>query len=214
MYSFMLTNWITMRGATTVTSITQSQSGWLDLTGFQDVVAWLDVREANANGGTNVTMTYQTCPTADEVMFAAVTAAFNITSGTVTVTPMLKETTSVPLGRWLRWQLGVTGTPTGPWDASFRIWIAANAGARSRGGAGAMQRAGGQPRGRAMSGAPSQGGGCGGCSKGAGCGGCSKGPQHMDGRTGAPSMPMPGPTLAPVGQGTAVFGNGARAVGR
>jgi hypothetical protein len=204
MHSFMLTNWVTIRADKTLTTVTQSQSGWLDLFGFQDVIAWADVREANAGGGTNVTMTYQTCPTADEVLFAAATAAFNVTSGSVSVTKMLKETTTVPLGRWLRWRLGVTGSPTGTWDATFRIWIAANMGARSRSGASAMQRPG-MPQRQMMPSASSQGSGC----------GCSKGPLHLDGRSGTPSMPMPGPTLSPAPQSTAPFGNGrARIVGR
>jgi hypothetical protein len=76
-------------------------------------------------GGTNVQMAYQTSPTKDDSLFQAVTAAFNVATG-ATVTAMLKDTTSVSLSRWLRWQLTVTGSPSSSWDATFRILVAAN----------------------------------------------------------------------------------------
>lgn len=161
MYSFMLNNWTTIRGATTVGSITQSQSAWLDLSGFQDIVAWLDVREANAGGGTAVTLTYQTSPTADEILFAPLTTAVTLTSGSVTVTKMLASAATVPIGRWLRWQLAVTGVPTLAWDATFRVWIAANVGVGRRGAA-AAARAMLTDRAPAMS-VPSSSGTCSGC---------------------------------------------------
>jgi hypothetical protein len=129
MYGFPLQKWITIRGQSTVASIIQSESGYLDLMGFQDIIAYLEVREFNlGTGGTNVTLSYQTAPTKDEALFATMTAAvINLATG-VTITKMLKETTTVPLSRWLRWKLAITGAPTVSWDANFRISIAANVG--------------------------------------------------------------------------------------
>ena len=126
MFCFPLTNWTTMRGAISVTTITQSESQWLDLTGFEDIVTWLEVKNLTPGGGTGVTLQYQTGPTKDEALFAGTAAAFVMTTG-VTVTNALMSAASVPLARWLRWQLG-SGAATASWDATFRIWVAANIG--------------------------------------------------------------------------------------
>jgi hypothetical protein len=127
MYCYVMQPWITIRGqSSTIPSITQSENCWLDLTAFQDIVAWLDCKEVAAGtGGTNVQMAYQTSPTKDDSLFVPVTAAFNVATG-VTTTVMLKDVVTNPLCRWLRWQLTVTGTPTTPWDTTFRVFIAAN----------------------------------------------------------------------------------------
>jgi hypothetical protein len=126
MFCFPLTNWTTMRGATSVTTITQSESQWLDLTGFEDIITWLEVKNLTPGGGTGVTLQYQTSPTKDEALFAGTAAAFAMTTG-VTVTKALMSAATVPLARWLRWQLG-SGGATASWDATFRLWIAANIG--------------------------------------------------------------------------------------
>jgi hypothetical protein len=126
MFCFPLTNWTTMRGASSVTTITQSEAQWLDLTGFEDIVTWLEVKNVTAGGGTGVTLQYQTSPTKDESLFAGTAAAFAPTTG-VTVTKALMSAANVPVARWLRWQLG-SGAATASWDATFRIWIAANIG--------------------------------------------------------------------------------------
>lgn len=130
MYSFMLSNWTTVRVQSTITTVKQGESTWLDLDGFQDVVAYLDVREFSPGGGTGLTLTYQTAPTKDDGLFAALTTGVAISATGVTITKMLKSTTA-PLARWFRYQLSVTG-PTGPWDMTFRIWVSANRGARCR----------------------------------------------------------------------------------
>jgi hypothetical protein len=125
MYCFIMQPWRALRGNLAITSITQTESCWLDLSPYQDIVAWLEVKEVSAGGGTNVQMAYQTSPTKDDSLFQAVVAAFNMGTG-VTTTVMLKDSATVTLSRWLRWQLTVTGTPSSTWDATFRIFIAAN----------------------------------------------------------------------------------------
>jgi hypothetical protein len=126
MFCFPLTNWTTMRGASTVSSITQSETMWLDLRGFEDIVAWLDVRLVTPGTGGSVSMVYQTAPTKDDALFTAVATVSALSSTTVTVTKALMSSASVPLSRWLRWQL--TNSASTSWDATFRIWIAANIG--------------------------------------------------------------------------------------
>jgi hypothetical protein len=127
-HCFVMQPWITIRGQSqTVAPINQSENCWLDLTMYQDVVAWLQVDGVTLGGLTSVGVAYQTAPIKDELAFVNVTNAvtFN-SSGWTIVTPMLASSTSVPLSRWLRWQVVVQGTG-GPWDILFRIFIAANA---------------------------------------------------------------------------------------
>jgi hypothetical protein len=141
MYCFIMQPWQTIRGNSTITAINQTESWWLDLTPYQDIVAWLEVKEVSVGGGTNVQMAYQTAPTKDDTLFQAVVAAFNVATG-VTTTVMLKDSATVSVSRWLRWQLTVTGGPSSTWDAVFRIFIAANVVGRGRrANAGAMTAA-------------------------------------------------------------------------
>jgi hypothetical protein len=138
MHCFLAQDWVTVRGAQSgVTSITQGEHGWLDLSDYEDTVAWLDVKEFSAPGGT-LSMAYQTAPLKDSSLFVAisgplVTVPFAVASG-VTVTPLLKDSLGTltppgvvsPLARWFRWQLTVSGTLTGAWDVTFRLFVAAN----------------------------------------------------------------------------------------
>jgi hypothetical protein len=125
MYCYIMQPWKTIRASSVVTSVTQTENCWLDLTPYQDIVAWLEVKEVSVGGGTNVQMAYQTSPTKDDSLFQGVVAAFNVATG-VTTTVMLKDSATITLCRWLRWQLTVTGSPSSTWDAVFRIFIAAN----------------------------------------------------------------------------------------
>lgn len=123
-----LTTLVASAGSTTVL---QAESGWVDLSGFKDVVAFLDIREIVLGGATNVTLTYQTAPTKDSALFVDMTTAVTAATG-VTVTKMLQASATNPLSRWGRFQLGRTGTPSSAWGLTFRVWLAANASVGSR----------------------------------------------------------------------------------
>jgi hypothetical protein len=126
MFCFPLTSWITIRGANGST-VTQGESQWLDLRGFEDVVAWLQCNEVTKGGASNVTLAYQTAPTKDELLFTT-SGSVNLAAGsTPVITTVLMSSASVPLARWLRWQLTASGS-TSTFDATFRLWIAANIG--------------------------------------------------------------------------------------
>lgn len=119
MHTFILQDWITTRGNNN--TITQSESEWLDLTQYQDVVVWVDVREMTGT----VTMTLQTAPTKDEAFFAVGTLATpTLTVGTATITKVLMSGATVPLSRYVRWQLTSAGAP---YDLTFRVMVSANA---------------------------------------------------------------------------------------
>jgi hypothetical protein len=131
MHSIVSQDWVTIRGqsASEPATITQGTNGWLELAAYQDVVAWLDVRELTLSGGT-VQMAYQTAPSADESLFAMMsgplaTVPFSPSVG-VTVTTLLKQQLTAPLARWFRWQLTTSGTFSTAWDITFRLFLSAN----------------------------------------------------------------------------------------
>ena len=119
MQPYILQDWITVRGS--VTTFTQGEAGWLDLAPHQDVVFYLDVREVT---GTTPTITYQTSPNKEDVLFQNMVTPFNLVAGNPTVTSIrLNASPAVPLARYVRWQ--ITG-PAGTWDATFRVLAVAN----------------------------------------------------------------------------------------
>ena len=100
----------------TVGGLTQSESGWLDLAGYRDVVFWLDVRETAASSQ----LLYQTAPAKDDSLFATIATISPVSVG-ITTTAVLQDFAAVPVARWIRWQL--TGANA---DIMFRIWVSAN----------------------------------------------------------------------------------------
>src|SRR5262245_40609036 len=123
MLAAQVTDWTNVLSSNTITVFTQSELLWLDLLGFQDVVAWLEVKELTTGSGAP-TISYQTAPSKDDLSFSNITTAVTLSVG-LTTTKMLKDSTTLPLARWFRWQLG-SGSATGTWGVTFRLWIAAN----------------------------------------------------------------------------------------
>jgi hypothetical protein len=123
MHTFILQDWTTIRGGPSGTvTITQHEPEWLDLGPYQDVAAWVDVKEATT-GSNQPTLTLQTAPTKDESFFLALTSGLPLVAGTApTVVSAFMTVATTPLARYLRWQLSGTAV----WDATFRIVIAAN----------------------------------------------------------------------------------------
>jgi hypothetical protein len=121
MHSFILEDWLTISGAGG-DSVYQEESHWLDLEPFQDVIFYLECREAKTAGATIV---FQTAPTKQDSLFQSlVTQTINLTaSSTPQVIPALLLSASIPLARFVRWQ--AVG-PAGAWDATFRVLVAAN----------------------------------------------------------------------------------------
>jgi hypothetical protein len=120
MHTFILQDWLTTRGSNN--TIIQSESEWLDLTQYQDLVVWLDVREFT---GTTVTLNIQTAPTKDETFFSQGTMyTTTIAVGTAAPAKVLMSAATVPLARYVRWSLT---SASAPFDVTFRIMISANA---------------------------------------------------------------------------------------
>jgi len=129
MYGYTLQDWITIRGATSVTSITQGEQGWMGFAPYQDIVFWLDIREVTPGGATNILMNFETAPTKDDVLFTGMTSSGVVmAAGAPIVTKiLLAQNPTCPLSRWVRWRINASSTPTSSWDATFRILCSANA---------------------------------------------------------------------------------------
>ena len=133
MHTFVLQEWTTIRGASSGSGLTivQSERGWLDLSPFQDLFAWVDVREVTAGTG-SLALFFDTSPTEDENLFVSMTSgASGVTGGALVAssTPVIVKlpmlTAAVPLSRFLRWRL-VYSSPSATWDVTMRIVVAAN----------------------------------------------------------------------------------------
>jgi hypothetical protein len=128
MKAFVLQDWVTVRGATTVTQIIQNEANYAALDQFQDVILWLQVPEVTLGGGT-VTMNLDTAPLKDESLFTPMTNLnIGVTQGALA--PIIKSNllnasgNNVPLSRWVRWHITTSGS--GTWDMTFRILLVAN----------------------------------------------------------------------------------------
>lgn len=119
MHSFVLQDWITIRGAAS-TNVTQGESGWLDLAPYQDLSIWLDVREFS---GSTPQMVFETAPIKEDVLFLPMVAAFNLTLSPANPYRVPITTAQTPVARYARWRIVA---PAGPWDATFRILMSAD----------------------------------------------------------------------------------------
>lgn len=137
MKPFILQDWLTVRssGRPPVPAgpyFVQDAAGWLDLSLFQDVVVWFDLRQSTQPGvGGTLTWHFETAPTKDEALFQtmALSAPFGtISTRVLSVIPITLANAisggSVPLSTWVRWM--IEPSADSPWQATFRIILAAN----------------------------------------------------------------------------------------
>lgn len=133
MYGYVLQDWITIRGAASpLADIIQGESTWMGFSSFQDIVIWLDVREATfpTTSGT-LNWIFETAPSKDNNLFVPMTGA---STGAVNSIPALSPMkvilanagTTVPLATWVRWRVSPGGSSTLAWDTTFRVLVAAN----------------------------------------------------------------------------------------
>jgi len=133
MHSYTMQDWVEIAGQPSISSITQSASSWFDMSMFHDVIVWLQVNDRQLGGGTAtaVSIVYETAPIREEGLFFPMTPLIVLTPGLVSIATLFK-TVGVPLSRWLRWQLFVSGAPASAWSAVFRVLLSANASACTR----------------------------------------------------------------------------------
>jgi hypothetical protein len=127
MHGFVLQDWLTIRGGSSITVVTQTEHAWVDLPGYQDVVVWLQVSEVTTGAGT-ITINYDTAPIPDESLFVAMGST--TISGTIMNPPtltsvILSALPNQPLARLVRWRMTQSGASSA-WDVTFRVLLAAN----------------------------------------------------------------------------------------
>jgi hypothetical protein len=114
-----LTEWRTVDGYNPITeaavpAFSQAESGWVDVGDCEDVIIFLEVKEA-----TGSSLVYQTCPTKDDASFQPLFPAFTLVPGT-RIDRVLASYAFVPVARYVRWQI----SGSGDYDATFRIHLA------------------------------------------------------------------------------------------
>jgi len=91
----LLQEWIDLEGTGSTGDFYQSGSSWLDLSGYQDVIFYLDVQYTPAGG--QLFMNYETAPANEPAMFVNMVSSFQVLGGS-TVTPVfLSANPTVPL---------------------------------------------------------------------------------------------------------------------
>jgi hypothetical protein len=113
--ALLLADFTTVRG-TSSTIVTQPSYGWLDLGEIEDVVLYTDCRET-----TNANLVFETSPAPIDGAFVTLIPQFALATGLRT-DAVFSSFANVPVSRYLRWKLSGSSNP---WDASFRIWVAA-----------------------------------------------------------------------------------------
>ena len=124
MDSHLLQDWITIRGTSSVTSVTQLETEYLDAAPYQDVMVYIHVREFT---GSSPTINVDTAPIKDESLFTPIITQSVSFFGNVLVVwkITLSGHVAVPVARWVRWR--ATATAGAAWDMTFRIVVAGNA---------------------------------------------------------------------------------------
>lgn len=130
MRSFVLQPWTTVRGTAGspgVTSVTQDESDYLDLSEYADAAFWVDIAGLTQPAGGVVTLNLESSPSRDESSFQpiapAITLALPSAAGAVapTLVKTIRTPSTVALSRWTRWRINVPGATGQAWDATFRI---------------------------------------------------------------------------------------------
>ncbi len=123
-------DWITIKGQSTTTSVTQSDSDYLDLGPFQDATLWVDIREATSGGGA-FNLNFEHAPIRDEALFSAQGGLFATVVACnpgVSFTPIVLDNLRVaqqPIARWMRWRITNNGASSA-WSVTFRVLVAAH----------------------------------------------------------------------------------------
>lgn len=134
MRSLTLQDWLTLRGPSTLTTFIQSASDYLDMSAFEDYVAWVEIRELTYTGTGTPQLVLETAPIQEDEFFAAtglpsaqqtyVPLALGVTTAK-NILNVPNPTNQIPLARWLRWRLSMP-SPTSTWSLTFRVKLAAH----------------------------------------------------------------------------------------
>jgi hypothetical protein len=118
MDSFVLQDWTTVVLGSGQTA-TQPASDWLDLAPYQDAIIWVEISQFQS--GNALTLSVQTAPARDSLLFSAMTTAA-LSLGLQMSPVQVGDSPAVPLARWVRWNL----TTNSGGQMTFRITVMAN----------------------------------------------------------------------------------------
>jgi hypothetical protein len=113
-----MTPLVTVRGSSSLATITQGEASWLDLCDYDSATFFLDVREVTGA----VTLTYQTSPSKDDASFQTLVAPILLATSQ-RADSALARFAFMPIARYVRWQLTSSSSP---FDATFTIEVAAH----------------------------------------------------------------------------------------
>ena len=118
----LLSEWNTVRGAASTTTVTQQEKHYADLLHFQDVVIFMETSDVSGTPLIN----FQTSPTKDDILFQLIDAAASFVptvSPAVTTKVLRYSAVTVPLARYVRWKF-MSGVAA--WSCTFRVWLSPN----------------------------------------------------------------------------------------
>jgi hypothetical protein len=122
--TFLLQDWVTIQGPGGHSlgggNVSQAASQWLDLGPYQDVVILLQIAEGDGVSS----LTLQTAPARDEILFANVLSINSHAVALPIVIPVqVGDSPTTPIARWFRWKIF---QPTSSWFVTFRVTVMAN----------------------------------------------------------------------------------------
>ncbi len=131
MHGILLQPWTTIKGTSTTTSLAQGDDDALDLSAFEDFVAWVEVKELTAGGAASPTLVLETAPAKDELLFSPTggnQTSVPLAVGVSTVRNLLNAPLvgQIPLARFLRWRVSMSGASS-VWSVTFQVHLAAHA---------------------------------------------------------------------------------------
>ena len=128
MYSFILQDWVSLEVDDSIlTGVTQSEADWMSFQAYQDIFFHTEVKAFDKGGADQLVLAFQTASSKDESMFKDM-IEIGLVAGTTTVSKVITSANpSVPLSRWVRWELRVVGTFATDYSATFRVLVSANA---------------------------------------------------------------------------------------
>jgi hypothetical protein len=117
MDTILLQDWITLVANGT---ITQGADSWIDVSDYEDLVIYLEVKLFASTLGPGILMNYQTAPNyldSDFITIASFAPAVGLRTDS-----FLASYATVPIAKYFRWQL--TSNDGGHGTATFRAWAA------------------------------------------------------------------------------------------
>ena len=116
----VLTDWVTVRGATSSTVVRQEEADYFDASDVRDVVAYVEIEDF----GNSARVAVQTAPLRDETLFQPMSTIIPTGTGLQTPLPVTRFAgAAVPPAHYVRWV--ATGASSN-WYITFRIVLNLN----------------------------------------------------------------------------------------